>query len=100
MKIFCEPLHVGIIGAAPAFGRYPVDVLLGILDVTGLTVDAVLRVDLKTRVRAVVVAKNFVNARRAIALLRRIIDRQIVIDRDAVVFQRQVDRLVFLVIGV
>src|ERR1700740_2826020 len=42
-------LHVGIVGATAAFRRDPDDVLRRVLDVAGLAVHAVLRVDLQTR---------------------------------------------------
>src|SRR5688572_12709615 len=37
--------HVGIVRSPAAFGRDPIDVLVRVLDVAGLAVDAVLRVD-------------------------------------------------------
>src|SRR3954468_4007435 len=40
-------LHVHVVRAAPAFGRDPHDVLRRVLDVAGLAVHAVLRVDLQ-----------------------------------------------------
>ena len=42
-------LHVRVIGASSAFRCDPVDVLGRVLDVAGLAVDAILRVDLKPR---------------------------------------------------
>ena len=39
--------HVRVVGPAAALGRHPVDILPGILDVAGLAVDAILRVDLQ-----------------------------------------------------
>src|SRR2546422_761674 len=42
-------LHVGIVGAAAAFRRDPDDVLLRVLDIAGLAVHAVLRVDPQAR---------------------------------------------------
>src|SRR6202007_2281982 len=68
-------LHVGIVGAAAAFRRDPDDVLRRVLDVAGLAVHAVLRVDLQTR-RGLEV-HELVDARRAVALLRPGIDLQI-----------------------
>src|SRR3546814_5867496 len=47
------PLHIGVIWAAATLRHHPFDVLPGILDVAGLAVHAVLRVDLQARVRAV-----------------------------------------------
>src|SRR5262249_13577636 len=37
--------HIRIIGASAALGRNPSDILVGILDVAGFAVDAILRVD-------------------------------------------------------
>jgi hypothetical protein len=37
--------HIRIIGATAPFGRNPGNILIGILDVTGFAVDAILRVD-------------------------------------------------------
>jgi len=50
-------LHRIIVGAAPALGHRPLDVLAGVLDVAGLAVQAVLRVYLQPRpaVRVLVV---------------------------------------------
>ena len=42
---FC--LHVGVVWTRPAFGRHPVDILAWVFDITGLTMHAVLRVDLQ-----------------------------------------------------
>src|SRR3546814_14837123 len=64
-------LHVGIIGPAATFGNHPVDVLGRVLDVAGLAVDAVLRVDLQPRPAAGTVAHDLVYLRRAVARLRR-----------------------------
>src|SRR5579859_4852368 len=42
-----RPSHIRIVRPAAAFGHYPIDILLGVLDVAGLAVHAVLRVDLQ-----------------------------------------------------
>ena len=39
--------HVGIIRSSAAFRWNPDDILIGILDVAGLAVDAILRIDLQ-----------------------------------------------------
>src|SRR5512135_1370958 len=39
--------HVGVVGATTAFGHHPFDVLRRVLDVAGLAVDAVRRIDLQ-----------------------------------------------------
>src|SRR5690606_6186056 len=47
-------LHVGIVGAAGTFRRHPGDVLGRILDVAGLAVHAVLRIDLEALAAVIV----------------------------------------------
>src|SRR6266480_7556645 len=83
-------LHVGIVGAAAAFRRDPDDVLLRVLDIAGLAVHAVLRVDLEAR-RGLEV-NELIDTGRAVALLRPGIDLQI-LQRDGRILERQVDRL-------
>src|SRR5471032_510857 len=46
------PSHIGIFRAAAALRRHPGDVAVGVLDVAGFAVDAVLRVDHKARLTA------------------------------------------------
>src|SRR3546814_13042917 len=92
-------LHVRIIGASTAFGYHPIDVLGGILDVARLAMDAVLGVDDELRV-AFFLADDLVNARRAITLRRLVVHRQIVIDRNIGIAQRQVERLILLMVGI
>src|SRR5687768_9517764 len=82
--------HVRIIRPSSAFGRDPIDVLGRILDVTGLAVNAILGVDLEPRLTAVSLDK-FVNARRAISLLRPVIFGQVDRRRYDRVFERQVN---------
>src|SRR3546814_18727954 len=86
------PLHIGVIWAAATLRHHPFDVLPGILDVAGLAVHAVLRVDLQARVRAVLVAHDLVHARRAVALLGRIVLREIALDREVGVDELRYDR--------
>ena len=61
--------------------------------------DAILGIDLQTRVVAAFVTQNFINASRAKALFRGIIFRQIDCDRCRRILQLQVARLIFLMIG-
>src|SRR3546814_9132197 len=61
--------------------------------------DAVLGVDDELRV-AFFLADDLVNARRAITLRRLVVHRQIVIDRNIGIAQRQVDRLILLMVGI
>jgi hypothetical protein len=93
-----KALHVGVIGASSAFRHDPVDILRRILDVAGLAVNAILGVDLQSRAPAFF--DIFVDAGRAITLLRPVIIGKIHFDRYYRILQRQVDRLVFLMIGV
>src|SRR6185312_3274494 len=69
----CVYSHVRVIGTAATLGHHPVDILGRILDVAGLAVHTVLRVDLQPRL-AVTDAHDLVHARRTIALFRRIIE--------------------------
>src|SRR5437868_12922559 len=92
-------LHVRVIGSSPAFGRDPVDVLGRVLDVAGLAVDAILGVDLQARL-AIGFLDKLINSRGAITLLGSGIDRQVDRGRYVGILERQMNRLVFLVIGV
>ena len=56
--------------------------------------DAVLRVDLQPALAALVVLEVLVDARRAEALLGAVVDGQVARDRDAVVLEGEVRRLV------
>src|SRR3546814_18374969 len=59
----------------------------------------ILRIDLQTGI-TFVRSDDFVNPGGAISLLRRVIKRKIDFDRHRRILQRQMDRLVFLVLGV
>src|SRR6476646_7640682 len=91
-------LHVRIIGASTAFGCDPVDILGRVLDVTRLAVDAILGVDLEPRF-TVLALHEFVDACRTITLFGASIYRKIDRRRYVGVLERQMNRLVFLVIG-
>src|SRR5438477_16080 len=90
-------LHVRIIGASAAFWGDPIDILGRVLDVACLAVDAILGVDLKPRFTAFTL-DEFVNARRAVSLLWAVVDRQV--DRRGYVgvLERQMNRLILLMI--
>src|SRR3954465_12728584 len=62
------PSHIRVFRTATAFRRHPGDGAVGILDVAGFTVDAVLRVDDKPRLVALL--HPLVDAGRAIARRR------------------------------
>src|SRR3954468_20430543 len=83
-------LHIRIVRPATTLGHDPVDVLGRILDVAGLAVDAVLRVNLKPGVGAGVVADDLVDASWAVALLGRVVFRKVDPDRDRGILQGQV----------
>jgi hypothetical protein len=91
--------HVRVIGASAAFWSDPVDVLGRVLDVAGLAVDAVLGVDLQSRLTARLLDK-FINSCGAISLLRPGIDRQVDGRGYVGVLERQMNRLVLLMVGV
>src|SRR3546814_19276057 len=76
-------LHVRIIRPTATFRHHPIDILRRILDVAGLAMDAVLRVDLQTRV-TFFGSDDFVNPGRAISLLRSVIEREIDLDGHAI----------------
>ncbi|ABA50132.1 hypothetical protein BURPS1710b_1868 [Burkholderia pseudomallei 1710b] len=94
-----ERSHVRVVRPAAAFRRDPHDVLRRILDVAGLAVHAVLRVDHEA-VAAVVVLHEFIDGGRAEARFRPRIRAQIDVDRHARVLQRQVRGLVLLMVRV
>ena len=60
---------------------------------------AVLRIDLQTRIAAIFFSDNLIHTGRAITLRRFIIITQIDLDRHGGIFQRQMRRLVFFMIG-
>ena len=62
-------LHVAVVWPATAFWCDPVNVLGRILDVTGLTVHAILRVYLES-ITAIFLLDHFINPGRAVALRR------------------------------
>src|SRR5947209_8698479 len=92
-------LHVRVIGASAAFGSDPVDVLGGVLDVARLAVDAILGVDLKPRFTVLAVDK-FINSSRTVTLFGSGIDGQVDCRWYVGVLERQMNRLVFFMIGV
>ena len=73
-------LHARVVGTASAFGNRPDDILQRILDLTGLAVHAVLRVDLEALGAAFF--HNFVDPNRAVALRGLIEIGQVHIDWD------------------
>jgi len=92
------PSHAVVGGTAASLGHHPVDVLLGVLDITGLAVDAVLGVDLQLHVAALLVGHVLVDAGGAEALLGSLVKRQVVVHRNAVVLEGQMGGLVALVV--
>src|ERR1700712_2798132 len=79
-------LHIGIIWPSSAFGDDPVDVLGRVLDVAGLAVDAILRVDLEPRTGRLL--DELIDSGRAISLLRPGIFGQVDRDRNLRVLER------------
>src|SRR5687768_3892066 len=94
-----QGLHVGIIGTSAAFRDHPVDVLGRVLDVACLAVNAIGRIDLKPRITRLL-PDDLINAGRAVTLLGRVVEREIDRDRYLVVLERQMNGLVFLMVGV
>ena len=82
-------LHSRVIGPTPPLGRNPDDVLRRVLDVTGLAVHTVLRIDLQA-VRVVRVLHKLIHPGRAVTRFRPRIRGQIDPDRNRRVLQRQV----------
>ena len=74
-------LHIGVIWSTQAFRGYPTDILRGILDIAGLTVNAVLSVNLKARF--VTICDYFIYARRAVALSGFVVGRKINPNRNS-----------------
>ena len=66
-------LHRRVVRPAAAFGRDPVDVLPRVLDVAGLAVHAVLRVDLQPLACRASSRDELVDARRAVARFRPVV---------------------------
>jgi hypothetical protein len=77
----------------------PVDILARIFDVAGFAVDAILGIDLQTRVVAALIKQDFVDTGRAETLLGGVILSQIDRYWDRCILELQMARLIFLVIG-
>ena len=90
--------HIGIVRTAATLRGSPIDVLRGILDVASFAMDAILRVDMETRIVAMAISDNLIDSGRAIALFWGIIVGEVVADSDVAIFQHQMHRLVFRVI--
>src|SRR3989440_12322900 len=88
-------LHVWVVRSPPTLWGDPDDILGRVLDVTGLAVNAVLRVDLEA-VGAVAVFHEFGHARRTVAAFGARVFREVQADGDTRVLENQVARLVLL----
>jgi hypothetical protein len=95
-------LHIRIVWPAAAFRRNPVDVLRGILDVAGFAMHAVLRIDDEARIasRFLVSVDDLIDPGGTIEPRRLAIDGEVALDRNRRIGQLEMNRLVFLVIGV
>ena len=91
--------HVGIIWPAATFWRHPVDILVGVLDIARFAMDAVLGVDLVTRVFAFFF-NPFIDAGGAIARRRPCKLHELATLLQIHVLDLQMDRLIFSVVGV
>ena len=90
--------HAGV-GRTTSLGWHPVDVLAWILDVTGLAVDAVLCVDLKSHpLHSVFPLHILVHPGRTVVLLWASVCGQVFLHGHCVILQRQVGWLVVVVI--
>jgi len=58
-------LHIRIVRATAAFRYSPHDIFTWIFNIAGFAVNAILGVNLKTRIRAIIIAQNFIDPRRA-----------------------------------
>ena len=91
-------LHFRVVRSTQAFRRNPADILRGILDIAGLTVDAVLGVNLKARF--VTICDYFIHARWAVALSGFVVSGKVDLNRNRGVSQLQVAGLIFFMIGI
>jgi len=91
-------LHIRVVRSTQAFRGYPTDILRRILDITGLTVNAVLSVNLKARF--ITICDYFIYARRAVALSGFVVGRKVDLNRNSGVNQLQVAGLIFFMIGI
>src|SRR5205823_14911886 len=82
-------LHVRVIRSAGALRYHPIDVLLRVLNVAGFAMDAILRVDLQPLLAAPGLLDDLVYPGRTIALLRRVVEPIIDLDRLCRVAQLQ-----------
>jgi hypothetical protein len=81
-------------------GRYPNNVLGGVLDIACFAVYAVLRIDLQAWVSAIAVAHDFIDACGAITLFGRVILREIHLDRNFGIREPKVTGLIFLMVRI
>ena len=91
-------LHIGVIRSTQAFRGYPADILRGVFDIAGFTVNTVLSVNLKARF--VTICDYFIHSRRAVALSRFVVGRKVDLNRNRGVSQLQVAGLIFFMIGI
>ena len=91
-------LHVGVVWSTQALRGYPADILRGVLNIAGLTVNAVLSVNLKARF--VTIRNYFIYARRAVALSGFVVSRKVDLNRNRGVSQLQVAGLIFFMVGI
>ena len=70
-------LHIGIVRPATPFWNNPIDILGWVFNVTSFAVQAVLGIDLQTRLTTLTVGQNFIDPSRAITLLGCVIHCQV-----------------------
>src|SRR6185436_12307726 len=86
-------LEVSVVRPAAAFGRYPIYILAGVLDVARFAVDAVLRVDLETWVVPCLVVQHLIHASRAISCRWLGVFGEVYADRHGGVAQNEMNGL-------
>ena len=91
-------LHIGVVRSTQSFRGYPADILRGIFDIAGFTVNAVLSINLKARF--VTICDYFIHSRRAVALSGFVVGRKVDLNRNRGVSQLQVAGLIFFMIGI
>jgi hypothetical protein len=92
-------LHPGVVRTTATLWGHPHDILRGVFDVAGFAVYAILSVDLQpfpTRF----VRHKLIHTRGAVAAFGTAIGCQVERNRDVVIAQCEVGRLVFFVVGV
>ena len=92
--------HIDVDKTPATFWNDPVDILRGILDIAGLAMNAVLSVDLQSRVRPIDITHDLIHARRTIIVFRRTEAYEIDGRPDRPVAHHKMARLIFFVVRI